>query len=741
MAARSIHIKLHNRTNFNLLRTETSVDSGIAKGYAPAFIEANSTVEFGSESNGFMTGTEGWVKFVIQEPKMIKIYFHWSNPYLSDANPLGQHYNRFTEQIGDGYSISHTGDEHSHNMIVDLYIDLSKDINALDFLPSIHGFKFANSWGGFGYKIPVLHGIPIVGDLKLGNASNGLCGGMVYAVRDYFEDRYPIPQKATPVNNEDDPLTQYIINRLLASLDLSDVTMYIKLMNPTYADTDDGLLLQTGQQGRAYITIREEWPMIKRDVDQGLPCPVGLVRVKSFNPGDLGHNHQVMIYGYRLSGNNVILKTYDPNYPKDDNVTITLSLAALDKPVDAKHNKDGKPIYALFKTRYEKRSGYPRTSQSLESVSSRLAITGPFDSMVCLPDTRIFAIFGDQYVCYLDQNASIIPANYPRPIKGNWGKLLPLAFESGFDSMATLPDGKTYITKGNQYIRYSDGSANIIDSSYPRPIKGNWGKDLPSAFESGFDSMATLPDGKTYITKGNQYIRYSDASANSIDASYPRPIKGNWGKELPTAFESGFDSMAALPNGKTYITKGSQYIRYSDASANSLDAGYPKPITGNWGGWFEEPAPNLHRQENWRWCNKCQGLTFAGSESSGNCPSGGKHDHGGSSNYILIQNNPNAQGQSNWQWCNKCQSLAFAGSSSLGNCASGGVHNHQGSGNYTLIQNSPHTQGQSNWQWCNKCQTLSFAGNNSLGPCPAGGEHNHQGSGNYTLYFAVSDGS
>ena len=45
--------------------------------------------------------------------------------------------------------------------------------------------------------------------------------------------------------------------------------------------------------------------------------------------------------------------------------------------------------------------------------------------------------------------------------------------------------------------------------------------------------------------------------------------------------------------------------------------------------------------------------------------------------------------QDNWRWCNKCQVLAFAGFPSLGACAAGGSHDHSGSGDYVLIQDVP----------------------------------------------------
>jgi len=52
---------------------------------------------------------------------------------------------------------------------------------------------------------------------------------------------------------------------------------------------------------------------------------------------------------------------------------------------------------------------------------------------------------------------------------------------------------------------------------------------------------------------------------------------------------------------------------------------------------------------------------------------------------MLIDNVPaGPHEQSNWRWCNKCQLVAFAGNASPGPCPAGGNHNHTGSGNYTL---------------------------------------------------------
>jgi hypothetical protein len=142
-------------------------------------------------------------------------------------------------------------------------------------------------------------------------------------------------------------------------------------------------------------------------------------------------------------------------------------------------------------------------------------------------------------------------------------------------------------------------------------------------------------------------------------------------------------------------------------------------------------------QDNWRWCKKCQGLAFAGNPSPGACPAGGTHDHAGSGNYRVIQDPPILPpfSQDDWRWCNKCQGLAFGGNPTPGACPAGGTHDHAGSGNYSLMQNTPVSipLTQADWRWCNKCQGLAFGGNRSPGPCPAGGTHDHAGSGNYAV--------
>jgi hypothetical protein len=142
----------------------------------------------------------------------------------------------------------------------------------------------------------------------------------------------------------------------------------------------------------------------------------------------------------------------------------------------------------------------------------------------------------------------------------------------------------------------------------------------------------------------------------------------------------------------------------------------------------EDAAP----QAGWRWCNRCQGLSFAGGGEIGKCPAGGAHNHAGSYSYTLIRVSY-AAGQNGWKWCNKCQGLSFSGNASQGACPAGGHHDHGGSADYCMLPGGNRSMCQRGWRWCDKCQGLAYSGNGG-GSCPAGGSH-HFPSGDYSLPF------
>jgi hypothetical protein len=217
------------------------------------------------------------------------------------------------------------------------------------FQPSAHAFKFVNSWPS---EPDVVVNVAGIGNVAIGNASNGLCGGMVFACLDFFEARLPVvPDGTNPA--EGSPLFKYIVGRLFDSFNIPDgVLKYYSWMNTP--DHDTGLWFAI-RRGVAWMTIMEELPKIRADIDAGSPSPLGLVTVYSTDPTMIGHNHQVLAYGYRDDGNgNVTVQLYDPNSGANDGVYLALNVSNPSHTTLISHNVDlnGLPIRGFFRVNY-----------------------------------------------------------------------------------------------------------------------------------------------------------------------------------------------------------------------------------------------------------------------------------------------------------------------------------------------------------------------------------------------------
>lgn len=183
------------------------------------------------------------------------------------------------------------------------------------FLPSTHGMRFPNRFP----KGPTLRFGPLAlpRPFGVGDASNGLCGGMAWFVRERFESGLPMPADATPPANGS-PLFDAIVRRQVRSLE--------------WARTP-AAFWWIGAFGGVERTVRQsldtEWPRIRRSIDGGRLAMVGLVRHQGLNPLDLSKSHQVLAYGYTIEGSAVTLRVYDPNWPLRDEVTVTLAPSSI----------------------------------------------------------------------------------------------------------------------------------------------------------------------------------------------------------------------------------------------------------------------------------------------------------------------------------------------------------------------------------------------------------------------------
>ena len=314
MAARSTRITLRNETGQVLTHVSDSLSGGEWTDplTPPASIAPGAVVWWQSESDGIATGTEGRAAYRIGDSGD-QLDVHWDNPYVGT--------NFYEQGISGPYGLYFEGGKGDNTEVV--YTLMSDQRFAVPgYLPSIHGYRFGNHW-------PDIHITSIslpdpFGDIPIGNASWGLCGGMSFASRDYFEAGRPAPVQSVNPRGEGDPLFDYIVRRLAQSLNAGDVADFVKYADPVYPDTDD----LTGD-GRNWRMAHVSWPGIRSVIDGGHPCPIGIVIGHLPDVTDMGH--QVCVYAYQLRNQQLTLWVYDPNTPKNDDVTIQLDISRTDQ--------------------------------------------------------------------------------------------------------------------------------------------------------------------------------------------------------------------------------------------------------------------------------------------------------------------------------------------------------------------------------------------------------------------------
>lgn len=188
---------------------------------------------------------------------------------------------------------------------------------------------------------------------------------------------------------------------------------------------------------------------------------------------------------------------------------------------------------------------------------------------------RVYFFAGSEYVRF-DRAINSVPVGYPLDTARWWGGL-----PGSIDAAFYRGRGRAYFFSGSQYYRYAV-LRNAVDTGYPKPIAGNWPGMTEAGFDSGIGAAVNWGNGKVYFFKGNQYLRY-DLPSDKVDADYPKPIAGNWPGVAGTGFENGLDAAINYGNGKVYFFRDTQYLRL-DLVSKAVDAGYPKPIAGNWPG-------------------------------------------------------------------------------------------------------------------------------------------------------------
>ena len=95
----------------------------------------------------------------------------------------------------------------------------TQSVRVPNFLPSMSALHFSNKWNHGTPDVTI--NFPLVGNIALGDASNGLCGGFVYTVLDFFLHNPRIlmlPNNTPPPSAT--PLFNYLVQRLIDSFNL-----------------------------------------------------------------------------------------------------------------------------------------------------------------------------------------------------------------------------------------------------------------------------------------------------------------------------------------------------------------------------------------------------------------------------------------------------------------------------------------------------------------------------------------
>jgi hypothetical protein len=164
-------------------------------------------------------------------------------------------------------------------------------------------------------------------------------------------------------------------------------------------------------------------------------------------------------------------------------------------------------------------------------------------------------------------------------IEGNFGD-----FKSTPDAILNWNNGKSYVLQGSQYWRF-DNATQTFDAGYPESIEGGFGGHIGSTWNNGIDAAVQWDDHTAYYFKGDEYVGMNYSNEGTWG---PKKISDGWGmKGQYASFASGIDAAINWGNGKIYLFKGNEFVRY-DIATDRPDLG-PLPIDNH-----------IDRLNNWK---------------------------------------------------------------------------------------------------------------------------------------------
>ncbi len=211
--------------------------------------------------------------------------------------------------------------------------------SVLDFRPSRHGLHFPNSF----------EPARMTRLLQPGATVMGLCGGMAFVVRDLFERQLaPPPDTRPPVAGS--PRYRAHYPREVESFDWFRLPIRFWVWSALHPEVPTWWSRLLRRRPIGELSLREEWPRIRAQIDAGELAMIGLVRGKSFDPRKLTLNHQGLGYGYRVDPDRTTIRIYDPNHPDADAVEVWIHVAPGAPP--RLESSTGEPLRGVFSAKY-----------------------------------------------------------------------------------------------------------------------------------------------------------------------------------------------------------------------------------------------------------------------------------------------------------------------------------------------------------------------------------------------------
>ncbi|MBD2016156.1 hypothetical protein H6F96_19555 [Microcoleus sp. FACHB-53] len=213
------------------------------------------------------------------------------------------------------------------------------------------------------------------------------------------------------------------------------------------------------------------------------------------------------------------------------------------------------------------------------------------------PSGQTFLFSGDQGVRYSDDTYTFVDDGYPKSLATILTQelgltSLPDTFQYGIDAVLKGGDGRLYVFKGKEYLRSDQATSQLIAAFWGKVNNNFVSSDRTDPSRVLLDAAFIAPNGNLYAFKGDQYIRYSNLEQEYVDEGFPKLIQDNWGN-LPVEFEASI-SGGFVFEGKTYLLKDNDYVRYSNSTYQLIDTICPQKVKYRWGDWSDYLLNDLY---------------------------------------------------------------------------------------------------------------------------------------------------